>query len=346
MTTVERLLDMAIERNASDVHIGTGMAPALRIAGNIVKLDMPPVPEVIIKEFIDQHWQETRQTDIDGIQELDLAVTYKNIRLRVHAYQNHLGWALAIRLLAQQIPTLQQLNLPPIFQKICAAKQGLVVITGPTGSGKSTTLAAMIEEINRSRPVNIITIEDPIEYIYQPKMALIQQREVQTHTQSFARALRAALREDPDVILVGEMRDLETIRAALEAAETGHLVFSTLHTNSAAETIDRIINVFPEYQQQQIRMMLADALVTVIAQRLIPAATPRGRVAVQEILVVNPAVRNLIRENKTFQIPSIIQTGSGMGMQTFQQHIQRYRQQGILRLEAGMEMNIGAGLGV
>ncbi len=345
MTTVEELLNMAIERNASDVHIGTGMAPALRIAGNIVRLELPPVPQEAIEKFLHQYSQDGILPSLPEMQEIDLAITYRAIRLRVHAYRNHQGMALAIRLLTQQIPTLQQLNFSPVFQKICAARQGLVVITGPTGSGKSTTLAAMIEEINRSRQVNIITIEDPIEYIYHPQLAIIQQREVGTHTQSFSRALRAALREDPDVILVGEMRDLETIQAALEAAETGHLVLSTLHTNSAAETIDRIIHVFPEYQQQQIRMMLADALLAVVAQRLVAANTPRGRVAVQEILVVNPAVRNLIRENKTFQIPSIIQTGSTLGMQTFQQHLQRYRQQGILRVDATPEVPLGIGLG-
>jgi len=258
------------------------------------------VPEAEIISFLEKHsaapihWQDT--------QEMDLAMSYRSVRLRVHAFRTYQGWALAIRLLSRQIPTLQHLNLPPIFKKITAARQGLVIITGPTGSGKSTTLAAMIEEINRTRPVNIITIEDPIEYVYEPKMALIQQREIRTHTNSFARALRAALREDPDVILVGEMRDLETIRAALEAAETGHLVLSTLHTNSAAETI--------------------------------------------EILVVNTAVRNLIRENKTFQIPSIIQTGSGLGMQTFQQHLQRIRQQGIVSMEFNTETVLGLMQGV
>jgi len=341
---ITQLLDLALEKNASDVHVGAATVPALRIAGNVVKLEQPPVPEAEIISFLEKHsaapihWQDT--------QEMDLAMSYRSVRLRVHAFRTYQGWALAIRLLSRQIPTLQHLNLPPIFKKITAARQGLVIITGPTGSGKSTTLAAMIEEINRTRPVNIITIEDPIEYVYEPKMALIQQREIRTHTNSFARALRAALREDPDVILVGEMRDLETIRAALEAAETGHLVLSTLHTNSAAETIDRIIQVFPDYQQQQIRMMLADALLAVVAQRLVPASVPMGRVAVQEILVVNTAVRNLIRENKTFQIPSIIQTGSGLGMQTFQQHLQRIRQQGIVSMEFNTETVLGLMQGV
>lgn len=210
------------------------------------------------------------------------------------------------------------------------APQGLVLVTGPTGSGKSTTLASMVQEINRSRPVHMITIEDPIEYVYEPLKALIQQREVGLHTRGFATALRAALREDPDVILVGEMRDLETIQAALEAAETGHLVLSTLHTNSAAETIERIVGVFPEFQQQQMRIMLAESLLAVISQRLVPARTPLGRVAAQEILIANPAVRNLIREKKTYQLPTLMQTNAAQGMQTMEQCLQRLRLQGVM----------------
>ncbi len=333
---IEKLLKEAIAKNASDLHIGTSTTPAMRIAGKIVKLDYPPVPQNEIQDFITQHCTHNCG-DFHHMHEIDLATTFQNVRLRIHAFQNANGWALAIRLLAQQVPTLSQLKMPPIFQRFASASQGLVVITGPTGSGKSTTLAALIEEINRTRPVNIITIEDPIEYVYHPKLALIQQREIGTHTQSFARALRAALREDPDVILVGEMRDLETIRAALEAAETGHLVLSTLHTNSAHETVDRIVHVFPEYQQQEIRLMLADTLLGVVAQRLVPASLPGGRMAIQEILVATQAVRNLIRENKTFQIPSIIQTSMGMGMQTFQHNISRLRQQGLLREEVNLE---------
>ena len=329
MEWIHKFIDEAIHQKASDLHICPNHTPMLRITGRLVPLNHQKVSATQLEAFLQEYYPELFHQNGEAIGELDTALEYQNIRLRLHAFRNMNGWSLALRLLPRQVPTLEQLYLPPVFKKLAQSPQGLVIITGPTGSGKSTTLAAVVEEINRTRPVHIITIEDPIEYVYQPRKALIQQREVGHHARSFAAALRAALREDPDVILVGEMRDLETIRAALEAAETGHLVFSTLHTNSAAETVERIVGVFPEYHQAQIRIMLANALLAVVSQRLVPAPTPLGRVALQEILIVTPAIRNLIRENKTFQIPSAIQTGSNLGMQTVQQDIQRLRRLGI-----------------
>ncbi len=326
----KEFLEEAIQRRASDLHISSDWVPMVRVGGKMGRLTDAIVSRQEVEALIREEFQVPPAPQDAPAREYDFSCSYNQVRLRVHIFYQQNGWALAIRILPAKIPTFAELNFPPIFNKLVTAQQGLVLVTGPTGSGKSTTLATLVQEINRNRPVHIITIEDPIEYVYEPSKALIQQREVGVHTRGFATALRAALREDPDVILVGEMRDLETIQAALEAAETGHLVLSTLHTNSAAEAIERIVGVFPEFQQQQIRLMLADSILAIISQRLIPAYTPAGLVAAQEILIATPAVRNLIREQKTYQLPTLMQTNAAQGMQTMEQCLQRLRMQGMI----------------
>lgn len=313
-TQMKSLLDTAIEKGASDLHITVGVPPMLRIDGKLI-----PVPSAEVLN------QETAQRLLMSImtpeqserlqqrRELDFSFGYGKTRFRTNCFYQKGSIGAALRLIPMSIKTMADLGVPPILERFTEPSQGFVIITGPTGHGKSTTLAALIEQINQNRAEHIITIEDPIEYVFEHKKSVIEQREVGSDTNSFSRALRSALREDPNVVLVGEMRDLETIEAALTLAETGHLVFTTLHTNSASQTADRIIDVFPPHQQQQVRMQLANVLLGVISQRLLPRVQG-GRILATEIMIANSAVRNTIREGKTHQLPNIIQTSASEGM--------------------------------
>ncbi len=328
---VKDTLKFAVKANASDVHFSSGMPPLLRIAGQMKKVDMPPLDNETLTEQLLEFLDTEQRQVLTADHELDFALQLSDTaRFRVNIYMQMRGISAAFRVINQTIRTIEELRMPAVFREMIKRKKGLILLTGPTGSGKTTTLAALINEINQNRREHIITIEDPIEYVHPPANSLVHQREIGPHTHSFANALRASLREDPDVILVGEMRDLETITYALQAAETGHLVLSTLHTNSAAETIDRIINVFPPEQQQQTRIILANTLISAVAQRLVPAAMKNERVAIMEILIGTSATRNLIREGKTYQIDSAIQTGTEFGMQNFEKSFNMLRQNNMI----------------
>ena len=314
---IHELLKFAIEKGASDIHVAAGEKPAVRRDGEIMRLDSPPLTGDDAKRLAYSMMPEKQRIAFENNLETDFAVAFKGLaRFRVNVFTQSRGIGVAMRQIPTRVLTMEELGLPPVFQRIASFRRGLVLVTGPTGSGKSTTLAAMIDWINKNRAEHILTIEDPIEFIHTPARCLINQREVGTDTRSFAAALRSALREDPDVVLVGEMRDLETISLAISAAETGHLVFGTLHTNSAPETVDRLIDAFPHEAQQQIRTMLASSLMAVVSQALLRKAFEPGRTAAQEIMIVNAAIRNLIRENKLYQIPSMLQAGKGEGQQT------------------------------
>ena len=331
MSIFSDALKFAAQNNASDVHFSSGLQPVLRIIGELKRIDVEPVDAESLNEFLIQYLDEQQKKKLQTNNEIDLAIDIPGIsRFRVNIYKHLNGLSAAFRIIPKHIRTLDDLRMPPVLKDFMKNKKGLILLTGPTGSGKSTTLAAMINEVNFSRREHIITIEDPIEYIHEGRQSMIHQRQVGVHTSGFAPALRSCLREDPDIILVGEMRDQETISNALQAAETGHLVLSTLHTNSAAETIDRIINVFPANQQQQVRTVLAASVVAVIAQRLVKMAMKNDRLAVLEILAANDAVKNLIREGKTFQLHSVIQTGSDFGMRTFQKSLEEFRQNNLI----------------
>ncbi|MFQ5928853.1 MAG: type IV pilus twitching motility protein PilT [Acidobacteriota bacterium] len=310
------LLQFGVEEGASDIHISTGQPPIVRIHGDLKRLDHPPLEEEDIHRMIYDIMTDNQRKDFEELHELDFSYQLGSIcRFRVNAYLQLRGKAAVFRTIPAKILTLEELGLPPILRRLTEQEKGLVLVTGPTGVGKSTTLAAMTEHINNNREAHIITVEDPIEFVHQPKKCLLSQRELGRHTHSFANALRSTLREDPDVILVGEMRDLETIQLALTAAETGHLVFATLHSPSAHQTVDRIIDVFSPAQQGQVRTQLAESLEAVITQTLCKKIGG-GRVVALEILVGTPAVRNLIREGKIHQLPSTMQTGKKDGMQT------------------------------
>ncbi|RME02456.1 MAG: type IV pilus twitching motility protein PilT [Planctomycetota bacterium] len=316
MAKIDRLLDLMPKLQASDLHLMVGSPPIFRIHGKLQAQGDKPITEEIghalIQEIIPKRLQKTYAQTKD----IDFAYSVGGYRYRVNVFEERRGIAAAFRLIPSKIKSIAALGLPKSVVKLARLKKGMVLVTGVTGSGKSTTLASLIDFINTNRGEHIITIEDPIEFVHQNKKSLIAQREVGSHTQSFASALRASLREDPDIIMVGELRDLETIELAITAAETGHLVFGTLHTSSAAKTIDRIIDVFPAYQQSQIRTMLAESLKGVISQNLLPTVNGDGRVAAVEVMFNNPAVASLIREGKTYQIPTAIQTGKKEGMQT------------------------------
>jgi twitching motility protein PilT len=331
---VDAYLREAFDKGASDVHLTAGHFPMMRLHGDLVPMDSHGLgAEELSSVLIALLHPEQRDTFLRR-HEMDFAYEVPQLsRFRVNLFQQRRGIGAAFRTIPMRIFTLEELGMPQGVYDMAGMKKGLVVVTGPTGSGKSTTLAAMIDLINTTRHDHILTIEDPIEYTHSSKACLVNQRELHTHTESFSDALRSALREDPDVILVGEMRDLETIALAITAAETGHLVFATLHTKSAAETVDRIIDVFPSDQQQQIRTMLSNTLQGVIAQRLLKRVDGKGRVAVTEILLATPAVRNLIRENKTHQIYSVIQTGGQQHMQTMDQSLVQHYSRGLIALE-------------
>lgn len=314
---IYELLGFAAKSAASDLHIAAGEIPALRIEGEVRRLEGEPLSQDEAKRMAYSIMNEKQKATFENNLEIDFSIGRPGLgRFRVNVFHSIKGVGMVLRLIPEKIWTLKDLNGPRIFRRISDLHRGLVLVTGPTGSGKSTTLAAMIDHINHTRQQHVLTIEDPVEFVHTPKRCLINQREVGQHSHSFAAALRSALREDPDVILVGELRDLETISLALTAAETGHLVFGTLHTNSAPETIDRLIDVFPAGQQQQIRVQLSTSLMAVVSQALVKPVHRPGRVALYEIMMANPAVRNIIRENKTHQLQSVLQTAKNEGMIT------------------------------
>ncbi len=316
MPTMEDLLREAAEKGASDLHLSTGEPPMLRVNGDLVRTEHTALSAENVTALVDSIMNETHRARFAAEHEVDFACELAGKgRFRVNVFLHSRGPGAVLRAIPARIPSLDALEMPPILKDLCSRERGLVLVTGPTGSGKSTTLAAMLDVINQTWDAHILTVEDPIEFVHPPKRCLVNQRELGPHTNSFSNALRSALREDPDVILIGEMRDLETISLALTAAETGHLVFGTLHTSSAPKTIDRIIDVFPAGQQGQIRTMLSESLEAVVAQTLVKKKGG-GRIAACEILVGVPAVRNLIREGKLHQIPSMMQTGQRVGMQT------------------------------
>ena len=324
MATLPDLLKTLVEMNGSDLHITTNTPPQVRVHGHLHRLPLPDLAPAESKQLVYSVLTDSQKKRFEETSELDFSFGIKAIgsRFRCNVFNQRGAVAAVYRLIPEKIRSFQELGLPPVLATLSERPRGLVLVTGPTGSGKSTTLAAMLDKINSERHDHIITIEDPIEFVHQNKSCLVNQREVHSDTKSFSMALRAALREDPDVVLIGEMRDLETIESALRIAETGHLTFGTLHTNSAASTINRVIDVFPAHQQSQIRAQLSLVLEGVICQSLLPRIGGQGRVCAMEILIPNPAVRNLIREDKIHQIYSAMQSGQDkFGMQTFNQSL-------------------------
>uniref|UniRef100_Q31ET1 Pilus retraction ATPase PilT n=1 Tax=Hydrogenovibrio crunogenus (strain DSM 25203 / XCL-2) TaxID=317025 RepID=Q31ET1_HYDCU len=330
---ITQLLEFSVQHKASDLHLSAGTAPMLRSDGDIRRIDLPELDAKTIQEMLYEIMSKPQQEQLETALEIDFSYELPHIaRFRVNIFQQNRGLSAVFRTIPNQVMTLEELNAPEILKEIAQTPRGIVLVTGPTGSGKSTTLAAMIDFINETQQAHILTIEDPIEFIHQPKNALINQREVHRDTHHFSSALRSALREDPDVILVGEMRDLETISLALTAAETGHLVFATLHTSSAAKSIDRIIDAFPAGEKNMVRSMLSESLKAVISQTLLKKQNG-GRVAAHEILLGSPAIRNLIREDKVPQMYSVIQTSNKLGMQTLDQDLQRLVKNGTVSKE-------------
>ncbi|MEO0124473.1 MAG: type IV pilus twitching motility protein PilT [candidate division WOR-3 bacterium] len=320
MTEIKKLLKHTVESKASDLHLSAGSPIMTRIHGSMKKLSDNDANPELIRKLVYDILNEEQKAILEKEREIDFSLHIPDIgRFRVNIFHQRQGLGAVFRVIPQQIPTMEELGLPKVLQELIDLDYGLILVTGPTGSGKSTTLAAMIDYINTNKDGHIITIEDPIEFIHKSKNCIVNQREVGSDTHSFSNALRSALREDPDYILVGEMRDLETISLALTAAETGHLVFGTLHTSSASKTVTRVIDVFPADQQDRIRVQLSESLQGVIAQRLYPRRDQPGRVAAFEILIATQAVRNLIREQKVYQIESVIQTGKQFGMQDMEQ---------------------------
>ncbi len=341
MAQIDQFLKLLVQSGGSDLHLTTGAPPIMRVHGHMQRVkfrDLTPKDmEALLFEIMEENW---RMRFLEH-QDFDFAYEIEGLaRFRVNIFWQRKGLGAVFRTIPSKILTADDLKLPESVRRFCMLTKGLVLVTGPTGSGKSTTLAAMVDLINETRADHILTIEDPVEFTHPNKKCLVNQREIGTNTKSFANALRAALREDPDVILVGEMRDRETIELGITAAETGHLVFGTLHTNSAPKTVDRIIDVFPADQQDQIRAMLAESLKGVVSQVLLRRKDGKGRVAAMEIMVGTPAISNLIRENKIHQIPSLIQTGKKDGMQLLDQHILEYLMAGVIDpVEAYMKAN-------
>ncbi|MAF91266.1 MAG: type IV pilus twitching motility protein PilT [Bdellovibrionota bacterium] len=336
MAKIDQLFQKMVELGASDLHLTTGAKPLLRLHGKMTPLGDSILTPQETQSLLFEILTEKQKKEFVRDWELDCAYSLEGVgRFRVNIFMQRKGLGAVFRTIPVEILSAEKLGLPPQILNLTKEHKGLIVVTGPTGSGKSTTLAAMIDYINKNESAHILTVEDPVEFVHENQKSLVNQREVGSHTKSFANALKAALREDPDIILVGEMRDLETISLAMTAAETGHLVFGTLHTNNAAKTVDRIIDVFPQEQQAQIRVMLSESLKAVVAQGLLPTADGKGRCAAIEILVNTHAVGNLIREGKTFQIPSIMQTSSGKGMITFENNIRDLVRSGKISLETG-----------
>jgi len=316
---ISELLIFAVENKGSDLHMSSGEPPLVRIHGEMRKIEVPPLDKEEVHNMIYDILNDQQRKSFEEFLELDFSFSLGEYgRFRVNMFKTNRGDAAVFRTIPNKIPTFEDLGLPKVFMDLARLEKGLVLITGPTGSGKSTTLAAIIDLINNESKGHILTVEDPIEFVHTSKSCLVNQRELGPHTKSFSNALRAALREDPDVILVGEMRDLETISLALTAAETGHLVFGTLHTSGAPKTVDRVIDVFPAAQQNQVRAMFSESIQAVITQALFRRKDGKGRIAGFEIMIANPAIRNLIREGKIAQMPSIMQTSRNIGMQTME----------------------------
>lgn len=338
MAKIDDLFRAVINRGASDLHLSAGSAPWFRLNGEMVKLDFKSLTNEECQALVFEILTEKQKRTFAETWELDCSYTLEGAgRFRCNIFMQRKGLGAVFRSVPEQVKSTDDLGLPPEVIDLINAPKGLICVTGPTGSGKSTTLAALVHRINAEKSAHIITIEDPIEFVHQNIKSLVNQREVSSHTKSFANALRSSLREDPDIILVGEMRDLETIQLALTAAETGHLVFGTLHTSTAHKTVDRIVDVFPEGKQSQIRYMLSESLRGVIAQNLLPRADGQGRVAALEVLVNNRAVANLIREGKTFQLPSIMQTGRKAGMMTYEMSVTELMNKGLITQQTGNE---------
>lgn len=330
---ITELLAFSVKNKASDLHLSSGLPPIIRVNGDVRRINLPAMEHKDVHAMVYDIMSDVQRKQYEDTRECDFSFEIPNLaRFRVNAFIQNRGAAAVFRTIPSKVLTLEDLNCPKIFKDISDYPRGIVLVTGPTGSGKSTTLAAMINHVNETAYSHILTVEDPIEFVHQPKKCLINQREVGPHTLSFQNALRSALREDPDVILVGEMRDLETIRLALTGAETGHLVFATLHTSSAAKTIDRIIDVFPAAEKEMVRSMLSESLRAVISQSLLKTKDGQGRVAAHEILIGTPAIRNLIRENKVAQMYSVLQTGQQYGMQTLDQCLTELVKRNIVSL--------------
>ena len=340
---IVELLTFTKQQGASDLHLSAGLPPMIRLHGSLRRLKMDPLGKEEVHKMLHEVLTEEQRKRFERDLELDFPCQVNGVaRFRVNAFRHERGEGAAFRVIPSEIPTLAQLNMPPVLAEMALKEKGLILVTGPTGSGKSTTLAAMLNHINENKYCHIVTVEDPIEFIHEPKNSLIHQRELGGHTHSFAKALRSALREDPDVILVGEMRDLETTSLAITAAETGHLVMGTLHTNSASKTIDRAIDIFTADARDQVRTMLAESILAIVAQALIPRRDGKGRVAALEVLIANTAIRNLIREGKTFQIPSIIQTSQHLGMQSLDFHLKELVTKGTITKEEALKKALDA----
>ncbi|MFS1703283.1 type IV pilus twitching motility protein PilT [Aestuariibacter sp. GS-14] len=337
---ITELLAFSVKNNASDLHLSAGLPPIIRVDGEMRRLNVDPLDHKQVHALIYEIMNDKQRKEYEENLETDFSFEVKDLsRFRVNAFVQNRGAAAVLRTIPSKVLTLDELGAPPIFKEIINQPTGIVLVTGATGSGKSTTLAAMVDHINAHKREHILTIEDPIEFVHQNKLSVLNQREVHRDTHSFSNALRSALREDPDVILVGELRDLETIRLAISAAETGHLVFGTLHTNSAPKTIDRIIDVFPAEEKAMVRSMLSESLRAVISQTLLKKIGG-GRVAAHEIMVGIPAIRNLIREDKVPQMYSVIQTGQSHGMQTMDQCLQRLVATGVITQQDAMSKMI------
>jgi twitching motility protein PilT len=334
---IDDLLRIVVEKGASDLHLCAGVPPVIRLDGRLIPTNYEKATPQDTQRLMYDILTDEQIQRFESTLELDFSYSLgKMARFRVNVYRDRGAVAAAFRLIPTRIPTIRELNLPPVLEELTRLPRGLIIVTGPTGSGKSTTQAAMINQINMERSVHIVTIEDPIEYLHTHRFSIINQRELGQDTRSFHNALRAVLREDPDVILVGEMRDPETIALAITAAETGHLVLATLHTNSASTTIDRIVDVFPPGQQEQIRIQLSNSIQAVICQQLLPRAGQPGRVPAVEVMIATPAIRNLIRENKAHQITSVIQTSANVGMQTMDQSLRDLYMKGWITLEEAL----------
>src|ERR1700694_4483104 len=328
---IAELLAFAVKNKASDLHLSSGLPPMIRVHGDIRRINLPPMEHEDVHAMVYDIMSDAQRKTYEEMLECDFSFGLPNLaRFRVNAYNQERGAAVAFRTIPSKVLSLEELATPKVFAEMTNHPRGLILCTGPTGSGKSTTLAAMTNHVNENKYGHILTIEDPIEFLHESKKCLINQREVGPHTLSFANALRSALREDPDVILVGEMRDLETIRLALSGAETGHLVFGTLHTSSAAKTIDRIVDVFPAAETEMVRAMLSESIRAVISQTLLKTKDNAGRAAAHEMMIGTPAIRNLIRENKIAQMYSAIQTGRQIGMQTLAQNLQELVQRNVV----------------
>jgi twitching motility protein PilT len=338
---IDTLFDVLVAEGGSDLHLGVGYPPLMRLRGNLVPVREASLTAAEMETLLFEIVTPEQKATITGALDLDFAYAYRDVaRFRANYFYKTTGLAAVFRTIPTRVLTLEDLNCPPVLRKLADRRSGLVLVTGPTGSGKSTTLAAMIDHINKTRACHVLTIEDPVEFVHAPQKAQVTHREIGTHASTYAQAIRSAGREDPNVILIGELRTNETMKLALQLASFGILVFATVHTNSAAATIDRIVNAFPAEEQPQVRGMLSESLAGIVAQQLIRAADGKRRVAVHEILVGSPALASMIRENKTFQVPSLMQGGQAQGMQTMDMALERYVREGVIAHEAALEKAI------